>query len=62
MASFVDSVNAYDPVLMDKVVKKYSSTSLNHFKSILLPRPDDLQKDCYCSIEKMNPPGCREEM
>ena len=63
MASFDGSGNAYDLVLilMDKVIKKYSSTSFNHLL-FLVPRPDDLQEDCHCTIEKMNPPGSREAM
>ena len=50
---------AYDLVLMDGVTKKYSC---NHFKLSLLLRPNDLQEDSYCYIEKMNPPGFREAM
>ena len=55
MASFIDSDNAYDLVLMDGVTKKYSC---NHFKLTLLLRPND----SYCYIEKINPPGFREAM
>ena len=59
MAFFIDSDNAYDLVLMDGVTKKYSC---NHFKLTLLLRPNDLQEDSYCYIEKMSPPGFREAM
>ena len=45
MASFDGSGNTR--------IKKHSSTSLNHFKLILLPRPDDLQEECCVTMKRL---------